>query len=422
MVCSPRNVAVQVLVESTGTAIEEDHVKSPHGTLQIVHVESEGVIDTRYLCCRPPVGKHHLQSIRIRIAPKHGKSAFRQGVRLLERDGYISDAKQWKKYKEERDWLTAKILSEVRVVFVTTSSAAGTFLKYLSPSPSILIIDECGCAKPQDLAIPMMALRSSLNRMVLAGDPSQLPPLIFTKLAQDIWSKTLFEELIERGCKTTRLNTEYRSHSQLYRSTSEVFYQGTVLSYHDTERNAPPMLATLVANLPRSIPQHESFQITGCSHFFNLRNSECHWVPGGGSVNPVEARLVVSIAKSLCDIPGVSAADIMILSGYTRQVQLVERVLRDSSMSNVRVKTVDGSQADDAPFIILSTVRGQDNDLGFMQYAARTNVATSRQKVALYIVGNWQVVTARPRNERTNFFGKYVEHARSVWPNYVLEA
>ena len=50
---------------------------------------------------------------------------------MLERDGYISDAKEWKKYKEEREQLTADIMKQVRVVCVTTSSAGGTFLKYL---------------------------------------------------------------------------------------------------------------------------------------------------------------------------------------------------------------------------------------------------------------------------------------------------
>ncbi len=424
MVCSPRNVAVQVLVQSTAAALAKDHVSSPHGALQIVHVESEGVIDTRYMCCRKPAGEHHLQNIRIRIAPQYRKSVFTQGVQLLERDGYISDAKQWKKYKEERDWLTAKIMTEVRVVFVTTSSAAGTFLKYLSFLPSILIIDECGCAKPQDIAIPMMALGSSLKRIVLAGDPSQLPPLIFSKEAQKIWSKTVFAELIERGCKTTRLNTEYRSHSKLYQSTSQLFYQGTVRSHYDTVQSPPPMLVDLSANLPRLIPGHTtpSFQISGCSHFLNLPDGECFYCPGGSSENPMEADLAVSIAKSLCAISNVSEADIMILSGYTRQVHRIERVARERGLCNIRVKTVDGSQADDAPFVILSTVRSEGNDPGFMQYAARTNVATSRQKIALYIVGNWQVVTAEPRKGKINSFGKYVEYAQSIWPDYLLEA
>ena len=136
----------------------------------------------------------------------------------------------------------------------------------------------------------------------------------------------------------------------------------------------------------------------------------------------MEADLAVSIANPLCAIPNICETDIGILSGCTRQVHRMKRVARERGLCSIRVKTVDGSQADDALFVILSTVRAEGNDLGFMQYAARTNVATSRQKIALYIVGSWQVVTAMPRNGKTNIFGKYLEHAQSMWPDYLLEA
>lgn len=247
-------------------------------------------------------------------------------------------------------------------------------MKYLPFLPSILIIDECGCAKSQDIAIPVMALGSSLKRIDLPGDPSKLPPLIFSKVAQKIWWKTVFAELIERGCKTTRFNTEYRSHSRLCEWTSQLFYQGTVRSHYDTVQNPPAMLVDFSANLPWLIPGRgtTSFQISSCSHFFNLPNGQCFYYPGGSSENPMEADLAVSIAKFLCAIPNICETDIMILSGYTR------RVTPERGLCSIRVKTVDGSQADDALFMILSTVRAEGNDLGFMQYAARTNVATSR--------------------------------------------
>ena len=116
-----------------------------------------------------PSGHYHLQNIRIQMARVHGKSAFLNGVDLLVRAGYISDTKMWTKYKEQREELTTMIMVNVRAVFVTTSSTGGTYLKYLHFLPSTLIIDEWGCAKPQDIAIPMMALDSALKRTVLAG-------------------------------------------------------------------------------------------------------------------------------------------------------------------------------------------------------------------------------------------------------------
>ena len=68
------------------------------------------VIDTRYLCGRGiSAGDHYLQTIRIRIAPYFRQFAFSHGARVLEKDSYILDAKEWKKYQEERDYRTTKI-------------------------------------------------------------------------------------------------------------------------------------------------------------------------------------------------------------------------------------------------------------------------------------------------------------------------
>ena len=87
------------------------------------------------------------------------------------------------------------------------------------------VVDECGCAKPQDIAIPMMATSNLLTRIVLAGDSRQLPPLIFTKSAQKIWATSILAGLTGRGHTTTRLNIEYRCHSNLYAPTSQVSYE-----------------------------------------------------------------------------------------------------------------------------------------------------------------------------------------------------
>ena len=112
----------------------------------------------------------------------------------------------------------------------------------------------------------------------------------------------------------------------------------------------------------------------------------------------------------------------MILSGYTRQVKLIQGLALECRLYDVSVKTVDGSQGDEAQIVILSTVR-DGRDLGFIQSASRANVATSRQKAALYIIGNWGAATSkRGAKEYTNYFGKYLEAARFKWPNYVLHA
>lgn len=152
------------------------------------------------------------------------------------------------------------------------------------------------------------------------------------------------------------------------------------------------MLVDFNANLPRLIPAQGTnvYQFPGCSHFLNLPNGKCFYCSGGSSENPVEANVAVSLTLFLCAMLNVCEDDVMILSGYTRQVRNVGRRARSKGLYTIRVKTVNVSQADDAPFVILSTEQTDGNQLGFMQASAKTIVATSRQKTALYIVWNFE--------------------------------
>ena len=217
---------------------DDNHPISP---LPLVHLETEGVIDASYLSSKRSQGEYHLQNLRLRRAQELNDIRFIRGVKILEREGYIADSRFWKKYKESRLEHTCAILQRALVIFVTTSSARSTILRALNFQPDILAIYECGCDKPQDVAIPMTAIGDQLKRMILVGDSHQLPPLIFTKEAQRIWAVSFLVELIARGHVTTRLNTEYRCHSILYSPTSLLFYEGAVRSFNDTTLQPHPL-------------------------------------------------------------------------------------------------------------------------------------------------------------------------------------
>ena len=426
MVCAPRNVALRRLVEATVALWYSDGLQDKDNKVSpvpLVHVETEGIIDASYLCAKPPEGDYHLQNLRIKLAKSRQYLQFLKGVKLLEQDGYIADPKTWRRYKDARDDLTERIMQNARMIFVTTSSARGTFLRALRFLPNILVIDECGCAKPQDIAIPMMAMANALSRTVLAGDSRQLPPLIFTKKAQSIWLKSIFSQLITRGHITTRLNIEYRSHSQLYAPTSQVFYEGTVHSFRDTTLGAPP-LDDLVQSLPRCILHDDTsvFRLSGYTHFLDVQMGKCVFAPGGSSQNELEARVAIFLVRGLIAfVPTLTQKHFMILSGYARQVKLIQSLARDCGLYDVPVKTVDGSQGAEAHITILSIVR-DGGDLGFMQSAPRVNVATSRQRTALYIIGNWAVASSidRKHEGNTNYLGRYLQNARAKWPAYIV--
>lgn len=134
----------------------------------------------------------------------------------------------------------------------------------------------------------------------------QLPPLIFSKLTQKIWARSIMAMLRARGHTTTRLNIEYLSHSALYAPTSQVFYKGTVQSFQDTALYAPP-LNKLVQSLPRAILQDDStvFRLPGYTHFLDVSEGKCVYALGGSSENALEARTAISLVRGLlATVPG----------------------------------------------------------------------------------------------------------------------
>ena len=143
---------------------------------------------------------------------------------------------------------------------------------------------------------------------------------------------------------------------------------------------------------------------------------------GGSSQNELEARVAISFVRGLLAIvPSIQQKHFIIQSGYAHQVKYIQSLACDSGLSDLTVKTVDAAQGAEAHIAILSIVR-DGGDLGSMQSAPRGNVTTSRQKTALYILGNWIVGTSvdRKNPENTNYTGRYLQHARSKWLNYVL--
>ena len=204
---------------------------------------------------------------------------------------------------------------------------------------------------------------------------------------------------------------------------SRVFYQGTVRSHINTDTNLTRSFALLAQSLPRPGLSDRTtyFQLTGYAYFLDVPNGRCVYSPGRSSENLLEANVALSLARSLCTIRNVAQNDILDLNGYTRQVNSLQRLAQGQGLFDLRFKIVEGSQADDAPFVILSVVR-DSGDLGFLRTSSRANVATSRQKSALYIIGNWNVADADSRTGAENHFRRYLEHARSQWPNYVLSS
>ena len=114
-------------------------------------------------------------------------------------------------------------------------------------------------------------------------------------------------------------------------------------------------------SLPHSILQDGNtvFRLSGYAHFLDVKDGKCVYAPGGSSQNELEARVAIDIVRYLlATVPGLAQEDFILLSGYARQVKLIQGMARNCGLYDLAVKTVDGSQGGEGHIAILFSREG----------------------------------------------------------------
>ncbi len=274
---------------------------------------------------------------------------------------------------------------------------------------NLAVIDEACQSTEPACWIPL--LRS--ERLILAGDHCQLPPtVVSTEATKEGFGLSLQERLIKRfGEKniSRRLTVQYRMHAAIMQFSSQEFYNG--------ELTAPPdVSAHLLCDLPdvQRVPLTESpidfIDTAGASYSEELE-------PDGESRrNPEEAALVVRKVSALIGA-GLLPDQIAVISPYAAQVRLLrEKLAAASDADGVEVDTVDGFQGREQEVVIISLVRSNNSgEIGFLGDTRRMNVALTRARRKLIVIGDSATIGGHP------FYGRlleYFEHTSSyhtVW-------
>jgi regulator of nonsense transcripts 1 len=264
-----------------------------------------------------------------------------------------------------------QILKNARVVFSTCSS---TMLAYLSQVKfKYLLVDEAAQALEPSL---MMPLSHECEVICLIGDHKQLPPLVKNEAIKDELGKSLFERLFNFKCiQKTMLNVQYRMHPDIAAFPSAQFY-GNKLENSKSVLNDRKGIVFPGEEKPRSIL------------FIHIERSfEERY--GKSKVNYDEAdkikELIEFIDKSKA--PKILEREIGVITAYSGQVKILKETL--SKYKDLTVNTVDGFQGQEREVIIYSAVRANANrDVGFLSDERRFNVAMTRAKRLLVVVGN----------------------------------
>ncbi|KAI4357248.1 hypothetical protein L6164_001209 [Bauhinia variegata] len=274
------------------------------------------------------------------------------------------------------------------LMFSTASSSYMLHSIEMQPL-STLVIDEAAQLKECESLIPL--LLQGVNHAILVGDECQLPATVESNVSSDAgFGRSLFERLSTLGHSKHLLNIQYRMHPSISSFPNSYFYFNEI---HDASNVKRKNYAKQY--LPGPMFGTYSFLnvIGGREEFDDVERSR---------KNMVEVAVVDKILKNLHKVWRGSneKLSIGIVSPYAAQVVTIQEKVgyKYDGLSgfDVNVKTIDGIQGGEQDIIILSTVRtNYHSSLKFISSPQRTNVALTRARYCLWILGDSKTLTSQ---------------------------
>ncbi|KAI9795983.1 MAG: hypothetical protein M1833_006559 [Piccolia ochrophora] len=291
-----------------------------------------------------------------------------------------------KKFKQLTRNAEREILSNADVICCTCVGAGDPRLAKFK-FRTVLIDESTQSAEPECM-IPLVL---GCKQVVLVGDHQQLGPVIMNKKAAKAGlNQSLFERLVILGCAPIRLNVQYRMHPCLSQFPSNVFYEGSL-------QNG----VTMQQRVRREVDFPWPVVDAPMMFWSNLGNEEIA-ASGTSYLNRTEASNVEKIITRFFKA-GVQPGDVGIITPYEGQRSYVVSSMQQNgtfkkeNYKEIEVASVDAFQGREKDFIVLSCVRSNDHQgIGFLSDPRRLNVALTRAKYGLVILGNPKVLAKHP--------------------------
>ncbi|CAN0896914.1 Probable RNA helicase SDE3 [Linum grandiflorum] len=291
-------------------------------------------------------------------------------------------------------------LARYRIIISTYMSASLLYSEGIERGHfSHIFLDEAGQASEPESMIPISNLCQKDTVVVLAGDPLQLGPVIYSREAESYGlRKSYLERLFESEAYfsadenyVTKLVRNYRCHPEILHLPSTLFYNAELLACKESNETSSSVLKQL-----NFIPGND-FPII----FFGIQGLDEREGNNPSWFNRIEVSKVVEVIKKLISCEDISECDIGVITPYRQQVLKIKKVLDDLDMPDVKVGSVEQFQGQEKQVIIVSTVRSTiiHNDfdkvhyLGFLSNPKRFNVAITRAKSLLILVGNPHIIS-----------------------------
>ena len=326
--------------------------------------------------------------------------AIRKAIRELRAHRKRGDEKYHQKMERLKDRATeleirinAQLFGEARVIACTLVGAGHRLLD--GQKFGTVFIDEAAQALEAACWIPIRRC----SRVILAGDHCQLPPTVKSIAALKAGlGKTMMERIVEQKPEVvTLLRMQYRMNEEIMRFSSDWFYGNQVESAPEVKYRSildldVPMEWKTLPDLPEG--EEISFKEEFIGENF-------------GRINKAEAELTLLTLQQYFERIGKTRVlnerlDVGVISPYRAQVQYLRSQLRKKEYFKpfrhlISVNTVDGFQGQERDIIVISLVRSNDQgQIGFLRDLRRMNVAITRARMKLIIIGDVQTMSRHP--------------------------
>ena len=291
------------------------------------------------------------------------------------------------------------LFAQARVISCTLAGSASRVLDGMKFAT--LFIDEAA----QALEAACWIAIGKASRVIFAGDHQQLPPTVkCLEALKGGLGKTLMERIVENNPQVvTLLKVQYRMNDDIMRFSSNWFYNGEVHS-------APEVRHRGILDYDNAIMWVDTSEVDGKEEFVG---------DSYGRINRSEAQLTIDTLKAFFEKIGKERVlderiDVGIISPYRAQVQYLRRLIRHNDYFKpmrglITVNTVDGFQGQERDIIVISLVRDNDEgNIGFLRDLRRMNVAITRARMKLIIMGNADTMTRHP------FYKKLYEYINKL--------
>jgi ATP-dependent RNA/DNA helicase IGHMBP2 len=298
--------------------------------------------------------------------------------------------------RQLEDYIIEKLFAEADVITCTLVGAMNSYIE--KKRFRTVVIDEAAQALEPATWIPIL----KADRVILAGDPFQLPPTVKSmEAAKEGLSITLLEKGVARIPTVQLLNTQYRMHEQIMGFSNKIFY--------NNELKAADMVARwgLVIQEQADDKPISFIDTAGCG-FEEQINEESR-----SYYNPEEYFIIRQHLDNLLFLLGddYSKYSIGIISPYKEQIIFmkdnIEKDFDHFPNAKINVDTIDSFQGQERDVIYISMVRSNDrSEIGFLKDSRRMNVAMTRAKKKLIVIGDSATLASFPFYR---YFLDYVE-------------